>query len=106
MITGMSVFSEENSEENHYFTVFFTSGENSEENHYFIVFFTSEENSEEKSQRSEIIFPTHEKKLEKHEVIPVRIEERTIIIAEKKIRWQKYLFVEFCYNKFCHLYGY
>ena len=49
MITGMSVFSEENSEENHYFTVFFTSGENSEENHYFIVFFTSEENSEEKS---------------------------------------------------------
>ena len=20
--------------------------------------------------------------------------------------WQKYLFVEFCYNKFCHLYGY
>ena len=61
MITGMSVFSEENSEENH----------------YFIVFFTSEENSEEKSQRSEIIFPTHEKKLEKHEVIPVRIEQRT-----------------------------
>ena len=59
MITGMSVFSEENSEENHYFTVFFTSGEN----------------SEEKSQRSEIIFPTHEKKLEKHEVIPVRIEQ-------------------------------
>ena len=45
------------------------------ENHYFIVFFTSEENSEEKSQRSEIIFPTHEKKLEKHEVIPVRIEQ-------------------------------
>ena len=75
MITGMSVFSEENSEENHYFTVFFTSGENSEENHYFIVFFTSEENSEEKSQRSEIIFPTHEKKLKKHEVIPVRIEQ-------------------------------
>ena len=78
MITGMSVFSEENSEENHYFTVFFTSGENSEENHYFIVFFTSEENSEEKSQRSEIIFPTHEKKLEKHEVIPVRIEQKPI----------------------------
>ena len=74
----MSVFSEENSEENHYFTVFFTSGENSEENHYFIVFFTSEENSEEKSQRSEIIFPTHEKKLEKHEVIPVRIEQRSV----------------------------
>ena len=49
MITGMSVFSEENSEENHYFTVFSTSEENSEENHYFIVFFTSEENSEEKS---------------------------------------------------------
>jgi len=74
MITGMSVFSEENhyftvfftsgenSEENHYFIVFFTSEENSEENHYFIVFFTCGENSEEKSQRSEIIFPTHEKK--------------------------------------------
>ena len=79
----MSVFSEENSEENHYFTVFFTSGENSEENHYFIVFFTSEENSEEKSQRSEIIFPTHEKKLEKHEVIPVRIEQITFILPQK-----------------------
>ena len=52
------------------------SEENSEENHYFTVFSTSEENSEEKSQRSEIIFPTHEKKLEKHEVIPVRIEQR------------------------------
>ena len=81
MITGMSVFSEEN----HYFTVFFTSGENSEENHYFIVFFTSEENSEEKSQRSEIIFPTHEKKLEKHEVIPVRIEQKTFLKEEE---WQ------------------
>ena len=52
MITGMSVFSEENSEENH----------------YFIVFFTSEENSE-------ICFPTHEKTLEKNEVITVRIEQ-------------------------------
>ena len=59
----MSVFSEENSEGNHYFTVFFTCGEN----------------SEEKSERSEISFPTHEEKLEKHEVIPVRIEQNPFL---------------------------
>ena len=58
----------------------------SEENHFFIVFFTSEENSEEKSQRSEIIFPTHEKKLEKHEVIPVRIEQTFFLVFRKVVQ--------------------
>ena len=67
--------------ENHFFIVFFTSEENSEENHFFIVFFTHGENSEEKSERSEISFPTHEEKLEKHEVIPVRIEQKSFIIV-------------------------
>ena len=59
MITGISVFSEENSEENHYFTVFFTSGENCEENPKGVKSF----------------FQPMKKKLEKHEVIPVRIEQ-------------------------------
>ena len=50
--------SEENSEENHYFTVFFTSEENSEENHCLL--------SLSLNKKSEITLRVREKTLEKN----------------------------------------
>ena len=53
----MCVFSEENSEENHYFTVFFTRGENSEENTQFQLSLNKVPFSTCKKFPHEIIFP-------------------------------------------------